>query len=253
MRIPSFSRQSSADSTVEDRPTATTPPATQRDDQQVDDRLPRRTPVAPRTNAAPPQTNPVAPRTGSAAPRSSTVTPPRDETTTMIPATRTSGDATTATIPATRTDHRTEAQRAAAVTEDRRTPVENRPVENRPVESKPVESRPVPDRKPRASLAATTGLILGVAGALLVLSGPLMGYGMGVAALGLIFSVVGFFATRKRHIAGKTDALIGLLLSIAAIVVGILALTGSLYWLGTDMQPVNDLRQWLDAQFETRF
>ncbi|MEU4687621.1 hypothetical protein [Actinoplanes sp. NPDC023714] len=199
MRIPSFSRQSSADSTVEDRPTATTTPATQRDE-QVDDRLPRRTPVAPRT---------------------STVTPPRDETTTRI--------------PATRLDHRTEAERAAAVTEDR------------------PAAEPVRDRKPRASLAATLGLILGVAGALLVLSGPLVGYGIGVAALGLIFSVVGFFATRKRHIAGKTDALIGLLLSIAAIVVGILALTGSLSWLGTDMQPASDLRQWLDTQFETRF
>jgi hypothetical protein len=42
-------------------------------------------------------------------------------------------------------------------------------------------------------------------------------------------------------------------LSLAAIVVGVLALTGSLSWLGTDMQPVNSVRDWLDAQFVDRF
>ncbi|WP_433827131.1 hypothetical protein ACQP2E_34350 [Actinoplanes sp. CA-015351] len=195
MRIPTFPRQSSADTTVEDRPTASTTPTTQRDD-----RLPQRTSVAPRP---------------------STVTPPRDETTRTIPAVR------------------TETQRAASVTQERPAAV--------------VETKPVADRKPRASLMATLGLIAGVAGALLVLSGPLMGYGIGVAALGLLLSIGGLLGTRKRHVAGKTDALIGLLLSIGAIVIGVLALTGSLYWLGTDMQPVNDLRQWLDAQFAARF
>ena len=35
--------------------------------------------------------------------------------------------------------------------------------------------------------------------------------------------------------------------------VGVLALTGQLNWLGTDVQPVNNLREWLDAQFANRF
>jgi hypothetical protein len=107
--------------------------------------------------------------------------------------------------------------------------------------------------KPRASLLATLGLILGVASALLVLSGPLLGYGIGVAGLALILSLAGIRATSKRHVAGKSDALIGMVLSLAAIVVGVLALTGSLSWLGTDMQPVNNLREWLDARFADRF
>nr|WP_296064673.1 hypothetical protein [uncultured Actinoplanes sp.] len=107
--------------------------------------------------------------------------------------------------------------------------------------------------KPRASLLATLALILGVAGALLVLSGPLLGYGIGVAGLGLILSLAGIRATSKRHVAGKTDALLGMVFSLAAIVVGVLALTGSLNWLGTDTQPVNDLREWLDTQFGNRF
>ena len=53
--------------------------------------------------------------------------------------------------------------------------------------------------------------------------------------------------------AGKSDALIGMVLSLAAIVVGVLALTGSLSWLGTDMQPVTTLRQWLDTHTVNRF
>ena len=107
--------------------------------------------------------------------------------------------------------------------------------------------------KPRASLLATLGLIGGVAGALLVLSGPLLPYGIGLAVLGLILSVSGMHATGRRHVAGKTDALIGMVLSLAAIVVGVLALTGSLSWLGTDTQPVTTLRQWLDAHTVNRF
>ncbi|MEV6629371.1 hypothetical protein AB0M54_01305 [Actinoplanes sp. NPDC051470] len=107
--------------------------------------------------------------------------------------------------------------------------------------------------KPRASLLATLGLVLGVVGALLVLSGPLLGYGLGVAVLALMLSLSGIHATGRRHVAGKSDALLGMVLSLAAIVVGILALTGSLSWLGTDMQPVNTAREWLDAQFVNRF
>jgi hypothetical protein len=107
--------------------------------------------------------------------------------------------------------------------------------------------------KPRASLLATLGLITGVGAALLVLSGPLLGYGIGLAVLSLILSLMGLRATKKRHVAGKTDALIGLVLALASIVVGVLALTGSLSWLGTDMQPVTSLREWLDARFVNRF
>jgi hypothetical protein len=107
--------------------------------------------------------------------------------------------------------------------------------------------------KPRASLLATFGLIVSVAAALLVLSGPLLGYGIGLAVLGLILSLGGISATGKRHIAGKTDAVIGMILALASIVVGVLALTGSLSWLGTDMQPVTSVREWLDTQFVDRF
>jgi hypothetical protein len=121
--------------------------------------------------------------------------------------------------------------------------------EHQRVTDEPVVTGP----KPRASLLATLGLILAVASALLVLSGPLLGYGIAVAGLALILSLAGLRATRRRHVAGKTDALIGTLVSLAAIVVGVLALTGSLSWLGTDMHPVDSLRNWLDTQTVDRF
>jgi hypothetical protein len=107
--------------------------------------------------------------------------------------------------------------------------------------------------RPRASLLATLGLITGVASALLVFSGPLAGYGIGLAVIALILSLGGIYATRRRHVAGKSDALIGMVLALGAIVVGVLALTGSLAWLGTDTEPVSRVREWLDARFVDRF
>ena len=116
-----------------------------------------------------------------------------------------------------------------------------------------VEAPVPPGPKPRSSALATFGLIFGVAAALLVLSGPLLGYGIGVAGLALVLSLAGIHATGRRHIAGKTDAVLGMLLALGAIVVGVLALTGSLDWAGTDLQPVNNLRDLLDANTVNRF
>lgn len=123
------------------------------------------------------------------------------------------------------------------------------PKDDADTEKTPVEAGP----KPRASLLATLGLICGVAAVLLVLSGPLLGWGIGVAGLGLILSLGGIRATGKRHVAGKTDALIGMVLSLGAIVLGVLALTGSLTWLGTDHNSVPAVRDWLDTHTVNRF
>jgi hypothetical protein len=193
VRIPTFSRQSNANSADDERPTVATGDTS---------------PVRERTDVPPP------PR-GSA-----TVAGPTDATT-------------------PRWAH---ANRDANVPYGERDRIENT-----------VEQPVVAGPKPRSSLLATLGLICGVAAALLVLSGPLLGYGIGVAVLGLILSLSGVHATGRRHVAGKTDALIGMVLSLGAIVVGVLALTGSLSWLGTDMQPVNSVRDWLDTNTVNRF
>jgi hypothetical protein len=166
----------------------------------------------------------------------STVAKPDDDTTTRF---------TTAGAAADRRADRGETRADRADEKADRAVAARRPVDQ-------LDTAPA-GPKPRASMLATLGLILGVVAALLVLSGPLLGYGIGVAVLGLILSLAGIRATGRRHVAGKTDALIGMVLALGAIVVGVLALTGSLSWLGTDTQPVNSVREWLDAQFVNRF
>jgi hypothetical protein len=216
VRIPTFSRQTdTADSAEADRP-------------------------APSGSA----TTPVRPRRESDATTETnlppTVAPPPANPPTIVP-------------------RRSESERAAKIddTADLKPPAARpQPVDQRDsADLRPPATEPVVPAgpKPRSSMLATLGLILGVGSALLVLSGPLLGYGIGVAVVALILSLSGIHATGKRHVAGKTDALIGMVLALAAIVVGVLALTGSLSWLGTDMQPVNTFRQWLDAQFVNRF
>lgn len=112
---------------------------------------------------------------------------------------------------------------------------------------------PPPGPRPRASLLATLSLILGVAAALIVLTGVLAGYGIAVGALAVLLAIGGIRATRRRHVAGKSDALLGLLLGLGAIVLGVLALSEVLPWLGPDTETVTPLRNWLDAQFVDRF
>ncbi|MEU8191036.1 DUF308 domain-containing protein, partial [Micromonospora carbonacea] len=115
------------------------------------------------------------------------------------------------------------------------------------------EPVPVPaGPKPRASLLASLGLVVGVAGLAAVLTGTLAGYGIAVGALGSVLSVFGLLATRRRHIAGKTDALLGMAFGVAAVVLGVLAMTGQFVWPTTDGDWVQRLREWLDSQFVDR-
>lgn len=112
---------------------------------------------------------------------------------------------------------------------------------------------PYTTKRPRASLLATLGLIVSVVGALFVLSGTLAGYGIGVGAAGAVLAVLGLIATRRRHVAGKTDALIGIAVGLAAVVLGIVAMTGQFDWPTTDGDWVGRFREWLDSQFGNWF
>ncbi|MGW5671354.1 hypothetical protein [Micromonospora sp. NPDC003776] len=128
--------------------------------------------------------------------------------------------------------------------------------DGRPVERPDLDSPTAPvavGPKPRASLLATLGLIVSVAGALFVLTGTLAGYGIGLGAVGAVLSVLGLMATRRRHIAGKTDALIGIIAGLAAVVLGVVAMTGQFDWPTTDGQWVGRFREWLDSQFANWF
>jgi len=118
-----------------------------------------------------------------------------------------------------------------------------------------IETKARPEQigpRPRASLLATLSLVAGVAAAMLVLSGVLAGYGLALGVLAMVLAIGGMSATGRRHVAGKTDALIGLALGLAAVVFGILVVTGSMAWLGMDADAAIRAREWLDAQFVDR-
>ncbi|MDG4762274.1 DMT family transporter [Micromonospora sp. WMMD710] len=163
------------------------------------------------------------------------------------------GDARAVATP-TPTRDRT-AERDVDLDRDRAT----RPADttDRPVDPTPERTAPEPPvtrgPKPRASLLATLGLIVSVAGALFVLTGTLAGYGIGLGAVGAVLSVLGLMATRRRHVAGKTDALFGVLIGLTAVVLGVLAMTGQFVWPTTDGDWVQRFREWLDSQFVDRF
>jgi hypothetical protein len=174
-----------------------------------------------------------------------------DADTERTPVTPRRDEPTTATLPPVRSDTVTPPPAKPETFRPAPAPVRSE-TERAKAVSDPVAIPAAPAPRARASLVATLGLVLAVAGALLVLSGPLLGYGVGVSAIALVLSLAGVFATRKRHVAGKTGALVGVVLSLTAIGVGVLALAGQLWWLGTDTQTVTEFRTWLDTQFETR-
>ena len=235
MRIPTFSRHSGTDTADEQTATGNATPT-----REPADGYASRGSVAGPTDATTSRWN-----DSDRNPRRQAGS---DEPTVQQPATP--GTPYRTPTPTTERDpeHRSAGSDYRSASSDYRTTDES-PVAEPAVERTPVVVGP----KPRASFLATLGLILGVVAAMLVLSGPLLGYGIGVAVLALILSLSGIHATGRRHVAGKTDALIGMVLSLAAIVVGVLALTGSLNWLGTDMHPVTSVRDWLDANVANRF
>ncbi|MDG4767571.1 thrombospondin [Solwaraspora sp. WMMD406] len=106
--------------------------------------------------------------------------------------------------------------------------------------------------RPRASLLATASLIVGLAAAAFVLSGALAPYGIALGVIALALGLGGISATARRHVAGRTEALIGIVLALGTMIVGSLAMTGALTWLTTETDTVNQLREWLDSQFVDR-
>jgi hypothetical protein len=101
--------------------------------------------------------------------------------------------------------------------------------------------------RPRASLTATLSLILGVVAALSVLTGVLAGPGVAVGLLAALAGLVGVAATSRRHVAGKTDACLGIALGVGAIVIGVLVLTGNLSWPNGHVDQVMRVHGWLSA------
>jgi len=114
-----------------------------------------------------------------------------------------------------------------------------------PADATIVTERPtVVGPRPRASFWASASLVLGVVAAGAVITGLLAGPGVAVGLLAAFAGLGGVASTSRRHVAGKSDALVGTALGLAAIVVGVLALTGNLSWLNGDTNMVAQVHDW---------
>lgn len=105
-----------------------------------------------------------------------------------------------------------------------------------------------PSVRPHASGLGTLGLVLGVLAAVGVASGVLAAPGVALGLLGLLLSAGGMAATGRQHVTGRFDATLGVMLSLAAVIVGLLALSGSITWLNTETNQVGRLADWLSTQ-----
>jgi hypothetical protein len=107
--------------------------------------------------------------------------------------------------------------------------------------------------RPRASMLATLSLMFALGGVFSVLSGLLAGVGVVLGLLATFAAIGGIAATSRRHVAGKGDAVLGLMLGLASIVIGTLAITGNLPWLDTHADNVLRLHDWLQARIPFMF
>jgi hypothetical protein len=101
--------------------------------------------------------------------------------------------------------------------------------------------------RPRASGFATLSLVIGVLAAVAVATGQLAGVGIGLGVLGALLAFGGIAATGRRHVAGKSDALLGMLLGLAAVVLGVLMMTNAVPWLSVNTNLLTNLHQWLQT------
>ena len=142
---------------------------------------------------------------------------------------------------------------------ERRPAVDDRPAENKTVErtvvERPVE-RPVeqPVTEPadaqrwaRVSAMATLGMIVGLVGLGATLTGLLAPVGVAIGVVGGAISAGGLVGASRRGVTGHSIALLGLLASIAAIVLGVMAIGGYLPWLDSKTDEVVRVRDWLNA------
>src|SRR5256714_6185629 len=162
---------------------------------------------------------------------------------------RTADEIDNDTADKTETVERIETRRPAV--DDRRpvrdtdTEVVDRPTTDETVVERPVE--PAAPRWVRVSAMATLGLVVGLLALAATLTGLLAPVGVAVGVVGGAISAGGLVGASRRGVTGHSVALLGLLLSIAAIVLGVMAIGGYLPWLDSRTDEVAKLRDWLNA------
>jgi hypothetical protein len=86
-----------------------------------------------------------------------------------------------------------------------------------------------------------------VPGVVLAATGLLAAAGAALGVVGALFAAGGLTATRHRHIVGRGNAVIGLIAGLAALVIGVVTVTGVVPGLDAQTNLFDRLVEWLDA------
>lgn len=105
-----------------------------------------------------------------------------------------------------------------------------------------------PPRWTHVSAWATIGLITGLVAVAASLTGLLAPEGIALGVVSMLICLIGWRSVRRPHVTGHSLVLIGLLSAMAAIVIGVLAITGDFPWPSSDTNEIDRLHTWLDAQ-----
>jgi len=120
-------------------------------------------------------------------------------------------------------------------------------VVERPTDDTVTEPPAPVQRWAHVSALATLGLIVGLVSLCATLTGLLAPIGVALGVIGGAISAGGLVGASRRGVTGHSIALLGMLASIAAIVLGVLAMGGYLPWLDSRTDEVTRLRGWFDA------
>ena len=96
---------------------------------------------------------------------------------------------------------------------------------------------------------ATIGLITGLVAVAASLTGLLAAEGIAVGVVSMMICLIGWRFVRRPHVTGHSLVLIGLLTAMAAIVIGVLAVTGDFGWPNHDTNEIDRLHTWLNARW----
>ena len=106
-----------------------------------------------------------------------------------------------------------------------------------------------PRRWTRVSAWATIGLITGLLAVAASLTGLLAAEGIAVGLISMIICLIAARFVRRPHLTGHSLVLIGLLTAMAAIVIGVLAVTGHFAWPNYHTNEIDRLHTWLTARW----
>lgn len=111
----------------------------------------------------------------------------------------------------------------------------------------PISAAPSAARWSRTSSAAILGLMVGMLALLSTLTGLLAPVGVVLGVVGGAFAAAGLAGARKKGMTGHGPAILGLLFSLIAVALGVLAIGGQLSWLDNKTDEVARLHSWLNA------